>query len=192
MLFKISALVILAAFYSFYIAKLIIQKKQSIRTNQMGKGNNKPQKVVLIEKIMSAATCTVIAAEVISIFAVTAYDMTLLRIIGIILGISAVIIFAMATVTMKTSWRVGIPEEKTALVTSGIYSISRNPAFVAFDMLYCSVCLMFFNIPLLILSVFAAVMLHLQILQEEEFMHNTFGSEYDEYRKHTMRYLGRR
>lgn len=192
MLFKISAIIILGAFYSFYIAKLIIQKKQSIRTNQMGVGNSKPEKVILIERVMSAATVLTVVAEVISIFTVNDYNMTVLRIIGIIIGVIAVIIFAAATITMKSSWRVGIPEEKTKLVTDGIYSFSRNPAFAAFDLLYGSFCLMFFNIPLLAVSVWATVMLHLQILQEEEFMHKTFGSEYDEYRKHTMRYLGRR
>jgi protein-S-isoprenylcysteine O-methyltransferase Ste14 len=93
---------------------------------------------------------------------------------------------------MKNSWRVGIPEEKTALVTSGIYNFSRNPAFVGFDLLYLSLCLMFFNIPLIVISIFSAAMLHIQILQEEEYMHITFGAEYDEYKKYTMRYLGRR
>lgn len=43
----------------------------------------------------------------------------------------AVLFFALATNTMKNSWRVGIPEEKTALVTKGVYKWSRNPAFAS-------------------------------------------------------------
>lgn len=35
-------------------------------------------------------------------------------------------------------------------------------------------------------------MLHLQILQEEEHMHKMFGEEYDQYRKKTLRYFGRK
>lgn len=115
-----------------------------------------------------------------------------IRIAGLVIGVVAVFFFALATITMKNSWRVGIPEEKTSLITNGIYKWSRNPAFVGFDLLYLSMCLMFLNIPLALVSVWAAVMLHLQILQEEEHMHHMFGEEYDKYRKHTLRYFGRR
>ena len=191
MIYQIIAILILVTFYMFYFAKIIIQKKQSIKTNQMGIGN-KSKKVLVIERIMSVATVLTCIISVCSIFCVKRYIISELRIVGIALGIIAVIFFASATITMKTSWRVGIPEEKTTLVTDGIYKWSRNPAFVGFDLLYCSICLMFFNLPLVIVSVWAAVMLHLQILQEEEHMHNMFGDVYDEYKNHTLRYFGRK
>ena len=38
----------------------------------------------------------------------------------------------------------------------------------------------------------AIVMLHLQILQEERYLEETFGAAYQEYKRHTFRYLGRR
>ena len=63
---------------------------------------------------------------------------------------------------------------------------------MGFDLLYLSICLMFFNIPLLLVSIWATVMLHLQILQEENHLHNMFGDEYEEYKKHTLRYFGKR
>ena len=191
MIYQIIAILILVTFYMFYFAKIIIQKKQSIKTNQMGIGN-KSKKVLVIERIMSVATVLTCIISVCSIFCVKRYMISELRIVGIALGIIAVIFFASATITMKTSWRVGIPEEKTTLVTDGIYKWSRNPAFVGFDLLYCSICLMFFNLPLVIVSVQAAIMLHLQILQEEEHMHNMFGDVYDKYKNHTLRYLGRK
>ena len=157
----------------------------------MGIGN-KPRKVILVERIMSAATVLTCVADVLSIFALRSFLAAELRILGVVIGIVAVIIFASATITMKNSWRVGIPEEKTSLITNGIYNWSRNPAFVGFDLLYASICLMFFNIPLLLVSIWAAVMLHLQILQEEEHMLKMFGKEYEQYKKHTLRYFGRR
>ena len=191
MFFQIAAILILLSFYTFYFAKILFQKKPSIKTNQMGIGN-KPKKVLMIERIMSAATVLTCVAGVLNIFAVKSFLTAELRILGVVTGIVAVIIFASATITMKNSWRVGIPEEKTFLITNGIYNWSRNPAFVGFDLLYASICLMFFNIPLLLVSIWAAVMLHLQILQEEEHMQKMFGKEYEEYKKHTLRYFGRR
>lgn len=191
MIYQITAILILLSFYTFYLAKIVIQKKQAIKTNQMGIGN-KPRKVILVERIMSAATVLTCVADVLSIFALRSFLAAELRILGVVIGIVAVIIFASATITMKNSWRVGIPEEKTSLITNGIYNWSRNPAFVGFDLLYASICLMFFNIPLLLVSIWAAVMLHLQILQEEEHMLKMFGKEYEQYKKHTLRYFGRR
>ena len=52
--------------------------------------------------------------------------------------------------------------------------------------------ILFLNIPLLITSIFAIGLLHLQVLQEEQHMLKTFGKEYKEYKKHTLRYLGKR
>lgn len=191
MIYQIMAILILATFYAFYFAKLIIQKQQSIKTNQMGIGN-KPGKVLLIERIMSCATVLTAVFGVGSIFLVKQLPAKEVRIAGIVTGIIGVIFFASATITMKTSWRIGIPEEKTSLITDGIYKWSRNPAFVGFDLLYLSICFMFFNIPLACVSCWAAVMLHLQILQEETHMQNMFGDEYISYKKHTMRYFGKR
>lgn len=191
MIYQLSSILILSIFYIFYFAKILIQKKQSIKTNQMGIGN-KPKKVLIIERIMSVATVSTCVVGVCSIFLVKRFIMAELRIIGIVIGIIAIIFFALATITMKTSWRVGIPEEKTSLITNGIYKWSRNPAFVGFDLLYLSICLTFFNIPLVLVSVWAAIMLHLQILQEEEHMQKMFGEEYSEYKKHTLRYFGRK
>lgn len=191
MFFQVSAIAILIAFYGFYIAKIIVQNRKSIKTNQMGMGN-KPKKVLYIEKIMSLATVLTMIADVFSIFAAKDFPIAPVRIAGIMLGILAVVFFAAATITMKNSWRVGIPEEKTALVTNGIYKWSRNPAFVGFDLLYLSICLLFFNIPLFVISIWAAVMLHLQVLQEEEHMKKMFGEDYINYMEHTFRYFGKR
>ena len=191
MIYQGMAILILLTFYSFYFAKIVIQKQQSIKTNQMGVGN-KPKRVLVIERIMSVATVLACIIDVCSIFLIKQLPPTEIRVVGIIMGILGVLFFAFASITMKKSWRVGIPEEKTELVTSGIYRFSRNPAFVGFDLVYLSICLMFFNIPLLVVSLWAAVMLHLQIIQEENYMQCVFGEEYDLYRKHTMRYLGRR
>lgn len=191
MIYQLTAIFILATFYVFYFAKNIIQKKQSIKTNQMGIGN-KPAKVLLIERIMSCATVLAVVFEVGSIFLVKQFPAKETRVIGILIGIIGVIFFALATITMKTSWRVGIPEEKTSLITNGIYKWSRNPAFVGFDLLYLSMCFMFFNIPLVCVSVWAAVMLHLQILQEETHMYHMFGDEYLSYKKQTLRFFGKR
>lgn len=103
------------------------------------------------------------------------------------------LIFAVAVVTMKDSWRAGIAEDdKTEMIMGGIYQISRNPAFLGFDCVYLGLTLMFFNLPLLLCSVFAMLMLHLQILQEEQYLVKEFGDNYITYKNKVCRYIGRK
>ncbi len=191
MIYQLIAILILAVFYTFYFTKIIIQKQQSIKTNQMGIGN-KPKRVIWIERMMCCATVLALLLAVGSIFLVKRFPVREVRILGIIIGISGLIFFASAIIAMKTSWRVGIPVEKTSLITDGIYKWSRNPAFVGFDLIYLSMCLIFFNIPLMTVSVWAVVMLHLQILQEESHMYHMFGDEYKAYAQQTFRYFGKK
>ena len=73
-----------------------------------------------------------------------------------------------------------------------IYKYSRNPAFLGFDSVYIGFLLMFFNIPLLIASLSAILMLHLQILQEEAYLQKAFGEEYVWYQSRVNRYIGKK
>ena len=75
------------------------------------------------------------------------------------------------------------------IVKAPIYRISRNPAFVGFDLMYIGLLMAFPNIIHLLFAVFPVVMLHLQIRQEEAFLRKTFGTEYEEYCKKVRRYI---
>lgn len=120
--------------------------------------------------------------------------LTPFRICGAVIGALGATVFVTSVVTMRDSWRAGVSKtDKTELVTDGIYQISRNPAFLGFDLVYIGILLMFFNPWLLIASVFAMLMFHLQIVNvEEDFLLETFGQEYLAYKKKVNRYIGRK
>lgn len=190
--FQITAVIILLAFYACYFVKMILQKKKGIQTDQIGKG--KVGIVRRIELTMKAATLMVPIAEVASICFNTTIFTTWARYAGIGIAVFGDVIFVISVLTMKDSWRAGVPEtDKTELVTDGIYRISRNPAFLGFDLVYIGVLMMFFNWILLLVSLFAIVMFHLQIVNvEEKFLSDVFGKEYAEYKRKVNRYLGRK
>ncbi len=189
---KVLGIVVLLIFYSIYIGKMILQKQKGIQTDQIAKGKQR-NKVFYIELMMKIATYCVIVVEVISIIFVATSLPQSIVIIGIIIAFVGDIIFGMAVITMKDSWRAGIAkDDKTEMITNGIYKISRNPAFLGFDCVYLGILLMFFNWVLLIFSIFAIVMLHLQILQEEKFLPSVFGEDYINYRNKVFRYIGKR
>ncbi len=191
MIYKIFALSIMILFYSIYFGKMLIQKRQGIKTNQLRKGKN--QNVRTIEIWLSLATFIIIPIQLISII----FDLTILdnsiRFIGFLNGLLGDILFLISIVTMKNSWRAGIPsEDNIEFVSSGIYKISRNPAFVGFDLMYIGICLLFCNFLTIAFSLFAIIMLHFQILQEEKYLEKTFGPKYITYKNKVSRYLGRK
>ena len=191
MIFEIFALLIMIVFYGIYFGKMIIQKRQGIQTRQLGKGKN--QNVRVVEILMSIATLVIVPIQLISII----LNLTLLdnkiRFIGFLVGILGDILFLIAIITMKNSWRAGIPsEDKIEFVSNGIYKISRNPAFVGFDLMYIGICLLYCNVLTIVFSLFAIIMLHFQILEEEKYLKKTFGEKYLTYKNKVCRYIGRK
>lgn len=190
--FRLIAIAVLSAFYGCYIIKMIRQKKKGIQTDQMGKG--KFGFVKFIEITMKIAAFLVFTVGVVSIFLGTSRGSIPFRITGAAVSIVGTGIFITSVLTMRDSWRAGVSvNDKTELITSGIYQISRNPAFLGFDLLYIGILLMFFNWVLCVVSAFAILMYHLQIVNvEEEFLLAAFGDEYLKYKKKVCRYIGRK
>ena len=190
--FQVLALAFMLLFYGCYGLKMLNQRNHGIKTDHMGEG-----KVGLprgIEISLKVVTILVPIAELISIAMNTSLLPTWMRWVGVCIGAFGVAVFILAVITMRDSWRAGVSkEEKTELVTSGIFQISRNPAFLGFDMLYAGIMLMFFNILLCILSLLGGLLFHLQIVNvEEDFLLQEFGEEYVQYKKSVCRYLGKR
>lgn len=190
--FQVIGIVTLLIFYGCYFSKMINQHHKGIKTDQMGQGKVGFEKV--IEVTMKIATYIVPIVEVVSIIINTTYFTLPVRIIGACIGFIGVTVFVISVLTMQDSWRAGVSKtDKTELVTKGIYQISRNPAFLGFDLVYIGIVLMFFNWMLFIVSVFAMIMFHLQIVNVEEcFLLEIFGDEYLNYKRRVCRYIGRR
>lgn len=190
MILKIVMLGLMAAFYICYFSKMISQKKQGIRTDQLGKG--KEGFLKYIEVTLKNTTYLLPILQIISILFYSEGAHWLLQITGVIVESFGVVVFVISVAEMKDNWRAGVQrEDKTNLVTSGIYSISRNPAFLGFDLMYIGILLTFFNWFLCFATVLAVCLFHLQIVNvEEDFLLETFGQEYLEYRRKVCRYLG--
>lgn len=189
---QVLGLIILFVFYLCYFMKMFQQRKHGIQTDHMGKGKQGIEKK--IEILMKTATILTFVVEIISIYFNTTMFPLAIRIIGIVLGILGDIIFIISVLTMKESWRAGVSyEEKTDLITSGIYQISRNPAFLGFDLVYVGIGFMFFNPILVIISFLAIIMFHLQIKYvEEPFLKQVFKEQYFQYYQQVNRYIGKR
>lgn len=192
MIFQIIALIIMLAFYGCYFLKMISQRKKGIQTDQIGKGKKGIAR--FIELTMKFATILIPLAEVVSIWLNNVFTPIWVRLAGSVIGALGAVVFICSVINMRDSWRAGVSEtDKTELITAGIYKISRNPAFLGFDLVYVGILIMFFNWILLVITLFAILMFHLQIvIVEEKFLAKAFGNEYLNYRKKVNRYIGRK
>lgn len=189
--YRLMALLVMAVFYGVYLVKQWRQKHRGIQTMQIARG--KDAKTHTAETLMGIATVGIIPAQLLSIGFGWSHLPDNARFTGFCVGLAGDLVFLIAVICMKDSWRAGIPvKDKTELVTDGIYAYSRNPAFLGFDLQYIGVLLMYCNLLTGMFTVFAAVMLHLQILREEKYLQASFGEPYLIYRQQVFRYLGRR
>lgn len=189
--YALPALLVLAVFYGIYFAKVPAQKRRGIRTRQIGR--RKEKSIHTVEVLMSIATLGAPMAQLMSITFGWSHLPANARFTGFLMGLLGDGIFLLSVLCMKDSWRAGIPDkDRTELVTTGIYRYSRNPAFLGFDLMYAGVLLLYGNLLTLGFSVFAMVMLHLQILQEERYLVHAFGAPYQAYCRQVFRYLGRK
>lgn len=186
----IVALIIWAAFYVSFFAKMLLMKKRGINSNLLGRGQ-KPEKARRVEVMLKAVTFTGAPIQLFSIFFVSAPFSRPLP--GLILSAAGTAFFIWAMLAMRDNWRSGYDlHQNTTLVVSGPYKISRNPAFVGFDLLYIGWALAFPNIFNLIISVAALIVFHRQIVEEELFLESAFGREYELYKMRVNRYMGRK
>src|SRR5688572_9970799 len=112
------------------------------------------------------------------------------QIAGVLLISGCLIVFILAFFNFGDSWRVGVDYETPgALVTSGVFALTRNPIYVFIDSWFIGVFLINGTLIFLVLAVLAIAAQHWQILREEEFLKQRYGNPYESYRKKTPRYL---
>ncbi|MDP3313260.1 isoprenylcysteine carboxylmethyltransferase family protein [Lutibacter sp.] len=113
-----------------------------------------------------------------------------LKIIGLVFVSVGFILGILALIAMKNSWRVGIRyDQKTDLVTTGIYSVSRNPYFLSYNILIFGYILIFPSSILMVLYLMLVVVFHKMILEEEKYLLSVHNTAYMDYKRKVNRYL---
>ena len=107
-----------------------------------------------------------------------------LVILGIALLVHAHGVFKKAE-TNITPW-----EPTTTIITSGMYSYTRNPIYLAFNFVPIGLGIFFNNLWVLFSFIPATIILYFIAIKKEEcYLEEKFGKEYLEYKKNVRRWL---
>lgn len=125
--------------------------------------------------------------------AATAYSETV-RVSLVIFFISVGIFFDLAGVisfrVAKTTVNPLKPNKTSALVTSGIYQVSRNPMYVGFvSFLFAWASFLGTAWGVILIGLYIAYIHHFQIKPEERALNHIFKDEFTDYKKHVRPWL---
>ncbi len=109
---------------------------------------------------------------------------------GVVIVLAGLLIFALALRAFADSWRIGIDRDRPgALMTGGIFASTRNPIYVALDLIISGTFLVLGRAVFLPLALALAALLHHYIRREETFLAGTYGDAYRDYCARVGRYV---
>ncbi len=110
--------------------------------------------------------------------------------LGVLFCLAGVMMLVWSIISFGKSFRVGIDTEHPGeLITTGVFSFSRNPIYVGFAFFFLGQFLVFPNWTTLIYLSAAVWLLHRQVLREETFLKEHYGEAFSQYCRQVRRYL---
>lgn len=118
------------------------------------------------------------------------FECFILRFIGSGLLLISIVLWIITLQHFKTSLRFGLDKNNPGkLVTTGIFSISRNPFFLSLDLYFLGVAIILPSWFFIGFTLSAFIGIHFSILNEERFLKEVYGNEYRAYKHKTRRYF---
>ena len=118
------------------------------------------------------------------------HDVFLLKVAGLVISFSSLAWIFTAQLQMHNSWRIGIEEnEKTELVSKGLFRFSRNPIFLGVFVASIGFFLFIPNAASFCLMVVSYVSISFQIRLEEQYLEKKHGDAYLKYKNQVRRWI---
>lgn len=109
---------------------------------------------------------------------------------GVALCGAALGLLLWSLISFGKSFRVGIDRQgPDALVTTGVFALSRNPIYVAFACVLAGEFLLLSSWIRLLYLIGGMLLLHRQVIREEEYLSANYGDQFAQYRRRVRRYL---
>ncbi len=118
--------------------------------------------------------------------------------IGELSTIISAIFFAYAALTaglafyhmIKAGTNIDVRKPTNAIVTSSVYSYTRNPMYLSLVILLLAFSLLFNSIWIVIMIPFFVIIMQKGVIErEEKYLENKFGDEYKQYKNRVRRWI---
>ena len=170
----------------FFVKNIILSKK----IGKQIRGKNVEATISIIFFTIFIGTSVILSLVRDSFGQIDLIDNSIANIAGLILLLCNLIISGLSLINLSDSWRVGIVEnQKTELISSGIYRFTRNPYFVSYLLMFAGYTIILQNFILLVFSIFGFLFIHKMILKEEKYLYSAHGENYLSYKRNVPRYI---
>ena len=113
-----------------------------------------------------------------------------ISLLGMFLNLSGSVVMVVSQLQLGKSYRIYLPRAQIGLVTTGLYSVSRNPLYLGLYVALFGIFLMLPNWLFLFSLIFFIVNYHFKIVvSEERTLEERFGESYRQYCKRVNRYF---
>lgn len=175
----------------FLVKNIALSKKLNV--NIRGKNKESSNSILLFLITIIIAISSILFENVNKIFIpiqITSPLNNYFTTVGIFLLLLNLLISFLTLVQIQDSWRVGIKEEeKTELISNGIFKLSRNPYFLSYIIMFIAYNLLIANILLLVSSIASVLSIHKMIIKEEKYLELLHGEKYIDYKNKVPRYF---
>lgn len=146
--------------------------------------------VLFVVAVLAGLAATVLALADL-VVPIPALDATSTGVLGAVLVCAGIVLSLLAQHAMGASWRIGVDEsERTALVTTGVFSQVRNPFFTASGLVAVGLVLMVPSALAIAACAALVVAVELQVrVVEEPYLLRAQGSAYRTYASGTGRFV---
>lgn len=121
---------------------------------------------------------------------ITQLDSQIIKYVGLAILFISLVWTIITQRDMKNSWRIGVDTEtKTELITTGLFSISRNPIFFGMILSLVGLFLVTPNALTMLFLVLGYVLIQIQIRLEEEFLTKEHEQAYIDYKQKVRRLI---
>lgn len=178
------------------LRSVILYRKTKINTGKVflkGTGKRKSGRLILIAMFLIIVVATNfiwIMPNYKFLLPIGFLEIGLLQTIGFILSILGQLMGFIAQLQMKNSWRLGVDKNAdTKLVTTGLFSLSRNPIYLFLGISFFGFFLIAPNFVSIVCCIFMLFGVNEKTKDEEEFLTDKFGSEFIAYQKSVRRWV---
>ncbi len=180
----------------FVLRSVIVWKQTGVNPFVFGKTESAHDYIGFVYKIMTMLTWL----SIIPFSFMTEYYSYLnpieylehqeIKLVGVGLVLLAFTWTAIAQIQMSGSWRIGIDyEEKTDLISHGLFNYSRNPIFLGILVTYLGTFMIAPNTISFTVLLVTFFIIQTQVRLEEEYLESVQGQSYIDYKNKVRRWL---